>query len=282
LTGKDNQSQTGIINLWWLFFSWTTQERYDFVAIDHNDNVTKETVNLSIQIPNIEVIDLKKTWEKTAEIIAKISNDLDEWTVIFQRLRNGIRKNMDWTEANQYSWFGLLPKQTIITGGIFTIGNDIGLYDTKGNELATIDPKTGEIQINQGYKNTVKLRINLNSHIPVVELVDIARNVALFQIVLPLEGVTIQMDWKSPYYEQIHLTEGDFGDFDNGYCIKNINNECILYTNNAWAIYIPGEYASSLAGEYLFDTTIQKPKFIIKDQSGNSITTLILQFRASQ
>jgi len=29
------------------------------------------------------------------------------------------------------------------------MGNDIGLYDSLGNEIATIDPKTGEIKINQ-------------------------------------------------------------------------------------------------------------------------------------
>jgi hypothetical protein len=29
------------------------------------------------------------------------------------------------------------------------MGNDIGLYDTQGNEIATIDPKTGEIKISQ-------------------------------------------------------------------------------------------------------------------------------------
>jgi hypothetical protein len=49
---------------------------------------------LNIKIPDIEVIDLKKSGETTADIIAKISNDLDEGMVIFQRLRNGIRKNI--------------------------------------------------------------------------------------------------------------------------------------------------------------------------------------------
>jgi len=28
------------------------------------------------------------------------------------------------------------------------MGNDVGLYDNQGNELATINPKTGEIKIN--------------------------------------------------------------------------------------------------------------------------------------
>ena len=56
--------------------------------------MAKETVNLDIKIPDIEVIDLKKSGEATADVIAKISHDLDEGTVIFQRLRNGIWKNI--------------------------------------------------------------------------------------------------------------------------------------------------------------------------------------------
>ncbi|MEI8009101.1 MAG: hypothetical protein WCI00_07125 [bacterium] len=64
-------------------------------------------------------------------------------------MRNGIRKNIEGTNQNAYSGFSLSPKQTIITGGIFTMGNDIGMYDTQGNEIATINPKTGEIKISK-------------------------------------------------------------------------------------------------------------------------------------
>lgn len=277
---KNNSAQTGTIDIWGLFFTGMTQQEYDFIAIDQNNNITKETVTLSIQIPDIEVIDLKKTGEATAEIIAKISNDLDEGTVIFQRLRNGIRKNIEWTNQNAYSGFSLSPKQTIITGGIFTMGNDIGLYDKQGNELATIDPKTGEIKIKQAYTNKVKLQVNFSSHIPVVELVDTVNHITLFQIVLPIEGISnIQMNQSKPNYEQLHLTEWSFGDFNNGYCIKNNKNDCILYTNNAGAIYIPGTYANALLGEYNFDTTNKKVNFIVKDEANTAITTLTLQVK---
>ncbi|MEI7918860.1 MAG: hypothetical protein WCH65_01235 [bacterium] len=69
--------------------------------------------------------------------------------VIFQRLRNGTRKNIDGSNQNSYGGFSLAPKQTLITGGIFTMGNTIGLYDNQGKEIATIDPKTGELKITQ-------------------------------------------------------------------------------------------------------------------------------------
>lgn len=279
---KDNTSQTGTMDLTWLFFTWATQQSFDFIAIDQNNNITKETVTLNIKIPDIEVIDVKKSGEKTADIIAKISNDLDEWTIIFQRLRNWIRKNISGSNQNEYGGFPLSPKQTIITGWIFTIGNDIGLYDTQGNEIATIDPKTGEIKISKGFENKIAIHLSFTTHIPVVELRDITKNITLFQIVLPIEAISnIEMNQSKPSYEQLQLN-GQFGDFSNGYCIKNSQNDCILYTNSVWAIYIPWIYASSLMGEYKFDTASKKTIFVVKDQSNTAITTLTLQIRASK
>lgn len=163
------------------------------------------------------------------------------------------------------------------------MGNDIGMYDTQGNEIATINPKTGEIKISKWYENTVKIHLSLSTHIPVVELRDITRNITLFQIVLPIEAITsIEMNQGEPNYQELHLTDGQFGNFNGGYCIKNNKDDCILYTNSVWAIYIPWIYASSLGGEYMFDTTGQKAEFIFKDQSNSAITTLTLQIKASK
>lgn len=156
------------------------------------------------------------------------------------------------------------------------------MYDSQGNEIATIDPETGEIKINQEYENTVKINLNFSTHIPVVELRDTTKNITLFQIVLPVESITkIQMNDGKPNYEMLQLPDGGFGDFNNGYCIKNIRNDCILYTNSIGAIYIPGVYASSLVGEYAFDETKKTTTFIVKDQSNKPITTLILKIRST-
>lgn len=61
-----------------LFFTGMDEQTFEFIAIDENDNIAKEIVTLNINIPDIEVIDIKKSGEKTADIIAKISNDMDE------------------------------------------------------------------------------------------------------------------------------------------------------------------------------------------------------------
>ena len=158
--------------------------------------------------------------------------------MIFQKLRNSVRSAISGTNQNEYGGFGLSPKQTIITGGIFTIGNTIGLFDNQGHEIGTVDPKTGEIKIDPAYQNTVHIYLNFALHIPVVELRDSITNTTLFQIVLPVEAITdIQMNGNT--YEQLKLEGDQFGTFNGGYCIKNTTNDCIFYLNNAGAMYIP-------------------------------------------
>lgn len=87
------------------------------------------------------------------------------------------------------------------------------------------------------------------------------------------------MNEGKPNYELLQLPDGDFGDFNNGYCIKNLRNDCIIYTNQAGAIYIPGTYANSLIGEYRFEETTKNTIFIIKDQSNNAISTLTMKVK---
>lgn len=157
------------------------------------------------------------------------------------------------------------------------------MYDAQGNEIATINPKTGEIKINAGFENKIKIHLSFTTHIPVIELRDSIKNTTLFQIVLPIQAISnIEMNEGKPNYEQIQLPDGKFGDFNNGYCIKNNKNDCIVYTNNVGAIYIPGIYANSLVGEYRFDTASQQTSYIIKDQSNKAITTFTLQIRVSK
>ncbi len=277
---KTNQFQTGTIDMKWLFFSWPTQQHIDFIAIDQNNNITKQTITVNINTPNIEIIDLKKSGKNTADIIAKISNDLDEGMVIFQRLRNGLRNDIKGSKQNDLWWFSLSPKQTIITGGIFTIGNDIGLYNNQGKEIATINKQTNEIHINPWFENTIKTNVSFTAHIPIIEIKDITTNTVVFQIILPIETISkIQLHQGKPEYEILQLKDKEFGDFTNGYCIKNKANECIIYTNNKGAIYIPGIYTSSLKGEYIFDKPTEKTTLVIKDQSNKAIATLVLQIK---
>lgn len=112
---KNNFGQTGYIEIPNMFFTGNTEQQFDFIAIDQNNNSSKQHVSLNIKIPDLEIVDVKKTGKETADIIAKISNDLDEGMIIFQRLRNGIRKDLVGSQQNNTGGFGLSPMTTIIT-----------------------------------------------------------------------------------------------------------------------------------------------------------------------
>jgi len=53
--------------------------------------VTREQINLNVKIPELKILETNKINEESTEIIAEISNDMDEGNVLFQRERNTIR-----------------------------------------------------------------------------------------------------------------------------------------------------------------------------------------------
>jgi hypothetical protein len=54
--------------------------------------VSREQINITVKIPEISIIETKQINEESAQIIAELSNDVDEGNVSFQRQRNDIRK----------------------------------------------------------------------------------------------------------------------------------------------------------------------------------------------
>ena len=54
------------------------KDTYTFKAVDANNNISKEVVNFKIQIPEINITDVRKIDDQNAEIIAELENDIDE------------------------------------------------------------------------------------------------------------------------------------------------------------------------------------------------------------
>ena len=54
------------------------QDTYTFKAVDANNNISKEIVNFTIKIPEINIINVQKIDDQNAEIVAQLENDLDE------------------------------------------------------------------------------------------------------------------------------------------------------------------------------------------------------------
>ena len=78
------------------------KDTYTFKAVDANNNISKEVVNFNIQIPEINITDVKKIDNQNAEIIAELENDIDEGLVTFQRDRNGMIQAITGTTANSF------------------------------------------------------------------------------------------------------------------------------------------------------------------------------------
>lgn len=271
---------TGSVEIPNLFFTGAMEDTYTFKATDANNNISKEVVKLKIQIPEINITDVRKIDDQNAEIIAEIENDLDEGLVTFQRARNGLIKPITGTTANSLGGYSLSPKQKIITGGIMSLGNTLWLYTPSGEEIGTINPDNGEIIINDTRKNKVSLQLDFLLHIPTIKVIQTSNQQELFQISLPTQKMeSIVMKQGKPAYQIAGLSQSQFADFQDGSCIQNANKECILYVNSLGKIYVPNVYSSMLWGSYSFDSKNKTILYTIADEKGKAIAIIALQIK---
>lgn len=272
---RTGTQQTWTISIPWLFFTGTTREKYIFKAIDANKNIAKEEVTINISIPKVEIVQINQKDKETSEIIAKIQNDIDEGMVTFQRTRNGEGIEMKWTLANIKWGYQLSPGQTIITGGIFSFWNTLGLYQNDGVRIGSLDPENGQISIRSWRENAVILPLDLMSHLPKIIVQEKTTLKKLFQISLPPEKlVHIKMFQWTPNYEVIQLKDKSFQEFAWWYCIKNQQNECIIYIAETGKIYIPGIYAATLQGNYSYNPELKTIQYTIQDEKAQNIATI--------
>ena len=287
---ESGSAETWFIQLQsWLFYTGETEENRYFGAQDFNGNTTREQINLTVKIPELNIIDTTNNpGDESTQVIAELSNDLDEWNVLFQRERNGLWNIMTWTDGTSY--FPLTGRQTIITGWIFSIGNTIGFYNIQGEEVGTLNPNNGRILINNEFSWTIEVQLDLTSHMPLIKIFDTSSNNTLFQIYLPTQGPVdpedINMLQGTPNYEKTQLDGTTFWIFNNGYCIKEQNNNCIIFVGPEWQVYIPTPYNISLEGAYSFDPingdilyVFNEPNNQSNNQSNNQIATLHLKFK---
>jgi hypothetical protein len=86
------------------------------------------------------------------------------------------------------------------------MGNQIGVYDNQGNQIANIDPDTGKIKLETAFLNSAKIDLNFKSNTPIIEIKNISNNYTLFQIIMPIEKIIdIQINKTLTQYKQILL-----------------------------------------------------------------------------
>jgi len=258
-----------------LFFTGAVSQVITIGAMDYNDNFNRTTISLSIAIPTIEIDSVYREWEDAGSIVATISNDMDEWLVSFERMRTTVRETLSAEQDNSsISQFPLDIGQTVVTGSVFDLSDDIWLYNTAGETIALLDPSNGTITIDPNFANQYILDLDFDSHVPMIRVIDTLAWQQIFQIYYAASSLygsdPIQLLSPSISLEQLWPW---FDSFANGWCVKD-DNSCLSYISPQWHIYVPTPYHTSLKGEVLFNGDYIT--YIVKNTQGDTLYSVNL------
>ncbi|MCK9466717.1 MAG: FG-GAP-like repeat-containing protein [Candidatus Absconditabacterales bacterium] len=241
---------TGYLELNDLYFTGVGTTNYYFVGEDINGNISSTEIRLNIKKPDIEITDISKYGTESfgisspITINAELSHDVDEAYVQFLRNRNGaweiLTGTMAGVEVNKYK---VNPLQTIVTGGFYDFGDDIGLYLSSGSLAAKLNPKNGKISIESGFENIVEIELDYSNKIPIIKVLDDQKQ-TIFSIKLNSKEL-VNLDTN---LETRELYGDNFGSFHNGRAII-YNNEVLLYLSPTGQIYTE----ELIYGNYGFD-----------------------------
>ena len=262
-----------------LFFTGIMSEVITIGAMDYNDNFNRTTITVSIDIPTIEIDNAYREGENAGSIVASISNDMDEWFVSFERMRTTVRETLSAEQnGNTISQFPLGIWQTVITGSIFNLSDDIWLYNAAGETVALLDPMNGTITIEDNFINQYTLDVDFASHVPMIRVVDATAWQQIFQIYYAASSLygedPIQILSPTISLEQLWSS---FDTFANGWCVKE-NNNCISYISPDWHIYVPTPYHTSLQAEVLFNEDYIT--YIVQNTQGDNLYSVNVAIQA--
>lgn len=264
--------QKGETRLENLFFTWAQQLLYTIEAIDTEGNETQESINLTIQVPSIQIENIsrfsgRKEWILNPVLISSsIDQEIDQGQVSFERKRNNLTTEIQAISKGQKtSTFPLTTDQTQITGAYYDFGNLIGLYNAKWTQLWTINAENGEIKIDPKYQKDHSLEISFTKHYPVIHLMN--GNKKVFEMLLsPAELIKL-----TPHEGTLIPLEGkQFWVFAGGQALL-INNQAMLY------ISPKGELSTNenLYGTYKFNPDTTTVIYSIKEHRfGKEIATV--------
>ena len=162
-------------------------ETFDLLWIDQFWNRTEKTVSVVYNIPTIKLTNISKNpdWE-TVTITAELSQDLDEWTVSFQRRRWTIWKTIKkkFTDCADLS---IWPKQKVVIWSWYSAGNEIAMYDKNDAVIALLNPDTSEIKIQTGYIDTYDVKVKVENS-AVLYVYDKASKTNKFSVSIPTDS----------------------------------------------------------------------------------------------
>ena len=264
LAMKTWMQETWFIELSGLYFTGNANLDFTFGAQDFQWNQQLDPVRLTIETPDLSIKSADLTWS-SGQIVAELSHDIDAWLVTFQRQRNQLRQELTGSLSNSLWWFSLKPLQTILTGGVFSLGQDIGFYDNQSHQIWSVTPD-GNLTIFPTYQALYKVVLDLSSSLPALRVLDTKNSDTLFWIHLPPKKlVKATLGKQAPLYQKADLIWTTFGWFNGWMCVKNNSQQCVVYVSSIWEIYIPQQFAWSLRGSYVYDIINKTVVYTLRD-----------------
>ena len=254
------QVENGILEIS-LYSKKPKQIVYYIWAVDQNWNVYKEQINVNIKVPIVN-IDAIKVNDWYAQIIAKLSSQIDEWQIKFYRNRFGewqilTGKSIDWDKSQ----FAVIWSNEYITGGLFSFNWTIEFKDIVWNIVWELEPD-GSLALQKPYDYSV----DISQGYPLILIYNNKTNKTIWKVFvksLQLKNIKIGGD-----YEVLDLKNSLYWLFNGWKCVldKDIN-QCVMYVTKGWLIYIPSEYRSDW-NEISYKVVDWEKMFIFKSDKG--------------
>ena len=218
-------------------------ERFSTIWIDQFGNKTEKTIIIDYSIPEVSITDVSKNSDwKTVSITAKLSQDIDQWNISFQRKRWEQWKTMARRGIDEVD-FSVWPKQDLIVWSPYSYGNEIAMYDKNWNVIALMNPVTAEITLQPEYKENYEIRAIIQDGI-LLQISDKKTKQSIFSINIPAQNC---LKFAADNYSIVDLPESWRMGMFNGWKAIYKDWYNVMYASPTCHLY------SDLSLEWMYD-----------------------------
>lgn len=248
-----------------LEYKYPREDEFLFGAIDQAGNIWKQTVKLSIGVPELSIEQILYK-QVGADVDSELSDEIDKGVIEFEINRFGYREKLT---PNP---FPVKPTSTEVIGWLFPFDNAIKMTNKDGEDVATLDTKTCQLSVAPGAESTTQVSVSCSWGKPRVTVTDTQQQQVLFDAAFAGEELAENgVQAANGSYEVIPLNSDAMGDFAWGACIKLRNGECQIYASPEWNMFIPAPYDKEIVGDYKFHSEDNTISYEFKTRDGQAI-----------
>ena len=226
---------------------YNEMETFDLLWIDQFWNKTEKTITVAYYIPTIKVTNVARNpdWE-TVDITAVLSQDMDQWTVSFQRRRWSLWKTMK-KKFSDCADLAIWPNNWVIVGTGYSAGNQIAMYGKNDSVIALLNPDTSEIKIQSGYENQYDVKVKVENS-AVLYVYDKETKTNKFSVSIPTDSCVKIESKVDGYYGVDSLPEKWNMWMFNGWTVVHKDGNNILIASPTCHLY--SEYGLEWTYDY--------------------------------